>query len=340
VSTGPSAPTAPLRHPPAVERHALPPVLEAMAEAQARCVSRRQLAEHGVGPGVVARRVRAGLWQTAGPRCVVLHSGPLGAAGRRWAAVLSTDGVLGGLTALAVHGLDGWPRDAVEVVLPRSSGRAGPPWARLRTTTDADGAAVTHRGGLPVHRVERAALDAASWSATPRTAGGVVAAVVQQRLTTADRLLAEADARGSSPWRHRAEVMQVLTDVAGGARAMTEVDLLRLVRRHRLPPPEQQVRRHDAAGRVRYLDALWRRSDGSCVLLEVDGVGHLDEARWYDDPLRAAEVAASGDVVLRLPARALRVDAARVAALLRRHLGRSACRSDGLPSHRRTHLAG
>ncbi|ROP43664.1 hypothetical protein [Pseudokineococcus lusitanus] len=323
-----------------MQRHLLPPVLEAVADAQARCVSRRQLAEHGVGPGVVARRVRAGLWQTAGPRCVVLHRGPLGATERRWAAVLTTDGVLGGLTALAVHGLDGWPRDAVEVVVPRSAGRAVPPWVRRRTTTDPDGAAVTHRGGLPVHRVERAALDAAAWSAAARTAGGLVAAVVQQRLTTAERLLAEADARGSSPWRHRAEVLKVLADVAGGSQALSEVDLLRLVRRHRLPPPEQQVRRHDAAGRVRYLDALWRRADGTCVLLEVDGVGHLDESRWYDDLLRAAEVAAAGDVVLRLPARALRVDAARVAALLRRHLGTSACRSDGLPSHRRTHLAG
>ena len=323
-----------------MHRRPLPPALEAVADAQARCVSRRQLCEHGVGPGVVSRRARAGQWQTAGPRCVVLHSGPLGPAERRWAAVLSTDGVLGGLTALAVHGLDGWPRDAVDVVVPRSAGRAAPPWVRLRTTTDADGAAVTHRGGLAVHRVERAALDAASWSGAGRTAGGLVAAVVQQRLTTADRLLAAAQARGSSPWRHRAEVLQVLADVAGGSQAMSEVDLVRLLRRHRLPRPERQVRRQDATGRVRHLDALWRRADGTCVLLEVDGAGHLDEACWYDDLLRAAEVAGGGDVVLRLPARALRVDAARGAALLRRHLRGSVRRSDGLPSHRRTDLAG
>lgn len=113
----------------------------------------------------------------------------------------------------------------------------------------------------------------------------------------------------------------VLDDLAGGSQAMSEVDLVRLCRRGGLPVPVRQGVRRDGAGRRRYLDAEWQLPDGRRVLLEVDGVGHLDPARWYDDLLRAAEVGRPGEVVLRLPARALRTDEARVLALLRVHLG-------------------
>ena len=60
------------------------------------------------------------------------------------------------------------------------------------------------------------------------------------------------------------------------------------------------------------------------MVLEVDGIGHLDPHRWYDDLLRAAEITRPGEVVLRLPARALGTDEARVVALLRVHLGAAA----------------
>lgn len=174
------------------------------------------------------------------------------------------------------------------------------------------------RGGLRVHTVGRAAVDAAAWSPTPRSAGGLLAAVVQQRLTTAARIERTLEACG--PVRHRRELLAVVRDVAGGSHAMSEVDLVRLCRRHRLPLPRRQALRVDTGGRHRYLDAEWVRADGRRVLLEVDGPGHLAEAQWYDDLLRAAETAEVGDLSLRLPARALRVDERRVVGLLRRYL--------------------
>lgn len=283
------------------------------------CVSRPQLAAHGLGPDLVRRRLVAAAWQGVGPGAVVLHTGPLGPLERRWCAVLGTGGVLAGRTALAVHGLVGWDVDEVEVAVVRSGPRVGPSWLRLRTTTRWEQRDLTRRAGLPLHTVERAALDGAAWSTAARTAGGLVAAVVQQRLTTAARLLAASDAAPDQ--RHRAEVRSVLRDVAGGSHAMTEVDLVRLLRRHRLPVPLRQVRRVDARGGARFLDAEWRRADGTRLLLEVDGVGHLDERTWYDDSVRAAEVVRAGETLLRLPARALRAEPGRVAALLRRHLG-------------------
>ncbi|GAA2033579.1 hypothetical protein WDZ16_04385 [Pseudokineococcus marinus] len=305
-----------------MRRLPLPAPLEHLADTQARCVSREQLREHGLDADLVARRVTSGAWRAVGPLAVVLHTGPLAAAERRWCAVLGTEGVLGGLAALEVHGLRSWDREEVDVVVPRSAGRAGPAWARLRTSTRRAEHDVTRRGGLPVHRVERAALDAASWSSSPRTAGGLVAAVVQQRLTTAERLLAAAEEVRTG--HHRREVVAVLRDVACGSQALSEVDLVRLCRRYRLPLPVRQARREDGVGRTRYLDAEWLRPDGSRVLLEVDGVGHLDEAHWYDDLLRAAEITRAGEVLVRLPAPALRAEPERVAALLRRLLDPSA----------------
>ncbi|MEJ5913934.1 hypothetical protein [Pseudokineococcus sp. 1T1Z-3] len=300
----------------------LPLPLAELAREQRACLSRRQLRAHRVGPDVVRRRTSSRRWQPAGPRVVVLHTGPLDVATRRWVAVLhfGPTACLAAETALAVHGLQGWAREDVHVAVPACvDRRVRLPGTVLHVGRRVDTAWRTTRTGMPVHRVERAALDAAAWSTAPRTAGGVLAAAVQQRLTTPERLLAALDRAG--PVRHRALMAAVLADLAGGSQSMAEVDLVALCRRHRLPVPARQSVRVDAAGRRRYLDAEWLLPDGRRVLAEVDGVGHVDERVWYDDLLRAAEVTRPGETVLRLPALALRVDARHVVDLLRAHLG-------------------
>lgn len=298
-----------------------PDGVRALARAQAGCLSRAQLRRWGLGPDVVRRRVASGRWQLLGPHVVVLHTGPPGSSARRWAAVLDAGpaGALGAWTALALHGLTGWERPDVHLVVP--PGRSRPPLAgtTLHASRRCRAQDVVLRAGLPVHRVERAAVDAAAWSSSDRAGGGLLAAVVQQRLTTAARLRASLETVGAV--RRRGELRLVLDDLAGGSQAMSEVDLARLCRRNDLPVPARQAQRRDAAGRRRYLDAEWELADGRRLLLEVDGVGHLDADRWYDDLLRAAEVSRPGEVLLRLPARALRTDEARVVALLRIHLG-------------------
>ncbi|MEJ5944226.1 hypothetical protein WDZ17_02825 [Pseudokineococcus basanitobsidens] len=302
----------------------LPDGVLALARAQSGCVARRQLREHGVGPDVVRRRTGSRRWQRAGPRVVVLHTGPLDPGARRWAALLHVGpgAALAAWTALGVHGLQGWPRDEVHVAVPRGGSRTPQLPGLVVHLAHRDGRdEVTSRAGLPLHGVERAALDAASWSAAPRAAGGVLAATVQQRLTTPARLRTCLRARG--PVRHRALLAAVVEDLAGGSQSMAEVDLVRLCRRSGLPVPVRQSLRTDLAGRRRYLDAEWVLPDGRRVLLEVDGVGHVEVRGWYDDLLRAAEVSRAGETVLRLPALALRVDAERVVALLRVHLGSS-----------------
>ncbi|WP_299037824.1 hypothetical protein [uncultured Pseudokineococcus sp.] len=303
-----------------MRRREVPEEVARLARAQAGCVARAQLRAHGLGPDVVRRRVGAGLWRALGPHVVVLHAGPLDVGARRAAAVLHAgpSAALGAWTALAVHGLGGWERADAHLVLPPGRSRGPLEGAVHHVSRRCRAEDVVVRDGLRVHRVERAAVDAAAWSPSGRAAGGLLAAVVQQRLSTPARLRTALDAAGGL--RGVAELRAVLDDLDGGSQAMSEVDLVRLCRRNGLPVPVRQGVRHDAAGRRRYLDAEWELADGRRVLLEVDGVGHLDPARWYDDLLRAAEVSRPGEVVLRLPARALRTDGARVVALLRAHL--------------------
>ena len=75
-------------------------------------------------------------------------------------------------------------------------------------------------------------------------------------------------------------ISATLADIAGGAQALSELDLARLVRRYRLPVPDRQAPRRDSAGRRRWLDAVW---EAARVLVEVDGIHHLEAAEYWAD---------------------------------------------------------
>jgi len=149
---------------------------------------------------------------------------------------------------------------------------------------------VRRKGGLRLHSVERAAVDAATWSRSGRTACGVLAATVQQRLTTADRLHAELDVVGRV-WGRRL-MRAALLDIGGGSQALSEIDFVRFCRRRGLPEPTRQSVRLDLAGRRRYLDVEWLLRNDRSLAVEIDGVGHVDVDRWYADLLRTAELVA------------------------------------------------
>ena len=143
----------------------------------------------------------------------------------------------------------------------------------------------------------------------------MVAAVVQQRLTSAARL--DAEMRTVGRVRHKAYMRLALLDIAEGAHSLGELDLATLCRRFRLVPPIHQVTRRDAAGRRRYLDAEWVLPNGEIVVLEVDGSHHLDVANWQADMKRERSVVVTRRRVLRATAFEVRLEAAAIAADLR-----------------------
>lgn len=295
-----------------------------LAHEQSDVCSRAQLAALGVNAKAIDAHVLNRRWRRLGPLVVALHCGPLTPEARRWAVVLNAGAgaALGAWTALHVWGLRGWERDAVHLVVRRGSHPAPLPSvvgpvvvheSRRHRPED-----VRSRNGLPIHSPERSAIDGGAWSPTSRAACGLLAAVVQQGLTTAQLITAELDTAGRIRWLR--VMAAALADIAGGSHALSEIDFVRFCRKHGLPEPVRQVVRRDSSGRRRYLDVEWRLPDGRRLALEIDGVGHLEVERWYDDLLRAAELMASGGTdgpLLRLPAIACRTEPDRVARILR-----------------------
>lgn len=294
--------------------------LAELAVQQHSVLTRRQLAGLGISGSHVQTHVAARRWQTVGPIVIVLHTGPVPAQAWRWVAVLNAGnrGALCAWSALEEWGLTGWERPGTHVVVPRGADPSALPDVVVHESRRHREDDVRIRHGLRLHSVERAALDAGAWSASPRAAAGTLAAVVQQGLSTPERLTAAADSVGRV--RHLKVMRHALLDVGGGARAMSEIDVARLCRRAGLPEPSRQSRRRDAAGRWRYLDAEWLLPGARRLLLEIDGVGHLEVSRWYDDLMRAAEVVNPSEILIRIPAMAARSEPERVVALLRRHL--------------------
>lgn len=166
----------------------------------------------------------------------------------------------------------------------RSSGAQAPPlgWVRLHESRRHSASDLIRPDARPAtHAVHRAAIDAAAWERSPRTAAGLLAATVQQRLTSPDALLGALDRAGRV--RHRKLILATLRDIAGGSEALSEIDLLDLCRES--GPPCLDSRRR---------------------------------ART-DDLMRDAELARheSDAIRIRLPATALRTERTRVTAILR-----------------------
>ena len=170
-----------------------------------------------------------------------------------------------------------------------------------------------HPARLPPRtRLARSLLDAAAWSGSDNRARAMLAAGVQQRLVRADQLMGALQ-RFPTLRRH-ALIAATLTDIAGGAQALSELDFARLTRRFGLPAPDRQVMRRDGNGRSRWLDAYW---DEARVAVEVDGLWHMDAVAWWDDMRRGNDLTISGLRVLRFPAFVVRDEPGFVAAQIR-----------------------
>jgi hypothetical protein len=144
--------------------------------------------------------------------------------------------------------------------------------------------------------------------------------VVQQRLTTAPRLLRELDQAG--PIHRRRLLRLLLADIAGGAEALSEIDFARLCRRYQLGRVVHQLIRPDAKGRRRYLDGEIEGPSGRRVRFEVDGAVHLLASSYWDDMKRQNELFIARTPLLRFSTYAFRFEEAVVADQVRRALSR------------------
>ena len=289
------------------------------AESQDGLVTRSQLRAAGVRSQAVAHRIRTERWRSLSATVIATFTGELTDMQRLWLGVLHGGGsaVVAGLHAAALGGLRNWHRHEIAVLVAANlkvptvlSG-----YRFIRTTRDLVGLRSAFLTP-PTCRPTAAVLLWASEQDNVRTTRGVLAAVVQQRLATPDQLLAELDRLGRL--RRAGEMRQTLTEIAGGAQSVAELDVRRMCRVHRLALPTRQVKRYDADGRVRFTDCEWKLPDGRIVVLEVDGAFHMEAQQWEDDLARQRALSGSDRVIVRCTARELRDEPEKVARDLAR----------------------
>jgi len=285
-----------------------------IAKSQAGLITRAQLAGAGVQRWSVAHRVTTERWQELSATVVATTTGELTREQSMWHAVLHAgDGALiAGLSAAALGGLRNWDRDEVTVTVPYRNDVPRPiegvRYIRSRRSSSELKATAS---SLPTMRIEPAILLFAAVERSERTAQGVLAAAIQQQLTTPELLL-EWLVR-LRPLRRAALFRQALQEIAGGAQSLAELDIRRFCERHRLAGPRRQTRRRDASGRLRFTDCEWDLSDGRTLVLEIDGAFHMEVEHWEDDIARQRALTDPARVIIRCTARELRDDDAQLA---------------------------
>ena len=292
---------------------------ELLAAAQGGIVARRQLNVLGVDADRVRNQVSARRWVARTSTVISTFTGTLTWRDRVWCGVLHAGGtaLVGGLTALEWHGLRNWHRDDVTVLVDDELSFDPVPGVRYFRTRRPLDAFRDPSSDLPLCRVEPAVLLFAGYDRSSRTAQGVLAASVQQRLTTPDQLLRELHTM--NPLRRARLFRRTLIEIGAGAESLAEIDLGRLCRRAGLPAPRRQTRRPDATGRLRYTDCEWQLMDGRVLVLEIDGAFQMDVEHWEDDIARQRHLSGSGRVIIRCTARELRERPETVLSDLKRH---------------------
>lgn len=281
---------------------------EAEAASRAGVLSQRVLREAEITRAFVRSQVTARRWQPRSHSTLTTTTGPLSREQLLWVALehAGPDALLGGLTAAQALGLKNWSRDEVTVLVDQELSFDPIDGVRyFRTRRDL--AALRH----PTHeprtcRIEPAVLLFAAHEPNRRTAMGAIAATVQQRLTTPDRL--GEWVRTMRPLRRASDIRELLADLAGGSQSLAEIDVLRLCRAWGLAAPRRQKRRKDRAGRYRFTDCEWDLPDGRVLVLEIDGAFHLDVENYTEDVRRHRGLTTDRRIVIRCTAQEARHD--------------------------------
>jgi very-short-patch-repair endonuclease len=279
-------------------------IVSAAAQEQDGILHRRQLYALGVTRSQIKAELKARRWRAWGRQSIAVHTGALGPEAEHWRAVFETgaDAALDGVSALLAAGLEHFESRVIHVSVSKGATYRRTSGVRIHETRRRRPEDVRVSNPRRV-RAATAAIRAALWAASRRQAALLLILVVQQGLATPAQLneaftLIRRD-------RRRRFIAGVLADIADGVQSMGELDFARLCRQRGLPPPDRQVRRRLANGRV-YLDAYW---DQFGVVVEIEGMQHLLPGVAVDDSLRQNRLTIDNDKVLRIPVLGLRVAA-------------------------------
>ncbi|MEZ5119879.1 MAG: hypothetical protein R2686_08250 [Candidatus Nanopelagicales bacterium] len=230
------------------------------------------------------RAVRRGEWRRLTKK--TFFAAPCAASERQraWAASLhgGPSALLAGRNALVLHGWDADLTAPYDVVVPqRVQPASGPSWMRIHRVA----VPLTGPAARPARTsVHLATAHAAAWARTDREAAFIVISVLQQRLTTAYRLLKTLEQLPRIPRRHI--IVGIVAEFTVGVHSLNELDFDKLCRRYGVPPPQRQTKRFDRSGRPRAIDVEFLTPSGRVLRLEIEGVQHLDPANYFADITR------------------------------------------------------
>jgi hypothetical protein len=284
-------------------------LLDDLIRRQVGMIARRQLNSWGLDADHVAAQVAARRWVVHTPRVVGTTTGALTWEQRCWLAVLHAGprSLLGGLSAAEVSGLAGWHRETITVLVDDELAFESVEGVRFFRSRRPFELLCSPRTTIPSAQMEPAILMWAGYDAVEvRAAHGVLAASVQQRLTTPEQLLTWIESL--RPLRRAKGFRRTVGDLADGAESVAEIDVRRLCRRFGLRPPDRQRPHLDRSGKRRRTDCEWDLPDGSVLVLEVDGALHMEVLQWGADIKRARSLTTRERIVIRCTSFELRYE--------------------------------
>lgn len=270
--------------------------------------SRAQLRGLGWSRHRVQHEIDVGRWTAVAPNVIAVQNAPLIREQRLWLGVLhaGAGSALTHTTACERAGLTWTCDDTIHVITDKGDLVTPLDGFRFHQTRRPYATWIHPSAAPPRLRIEHGALLTAERDRFLRRAIGLLAAVVQQRLTTADRVLSSS--QEISKLRNGKHFRLALGDIAGGAHSFAEIDIGRLCREAGLRPPDRQRIRYDKEGRRRYFDCEWVLPNGRIIVLEIDGSFHLEAERWWKDMKRKRSVVVSGRTALRCSSIEIRLE--------------------------------
>lgn len=280
----------------------LQPAVRALAAQQRGLLTMPQLADAGFRRRDVHLRIARGEWRRVTDAVIVLQALAPDRATTLWAASLHFHrAALAGSSALEILGLPAPVDGRIHILSPRQGLQPPFPGCVVHYRRDfVPAARQPDRAAVP-----DAVAQSLRWALTDRQ--GVFHAVwaLQRSLLTLEELQSAVMAQSPSPGT--TAMKRRLALLVPGAHSLAEVDFARECVRRGLPTPVRQQQRRDARGRLRYTDCEFK-VQGRTVVVEIDGLGHLETSVHLDDQWRANELMLQGAPVFRVPALALRLD--------------------------------
>ncbi len=202
--------------------------------------------------------------------------------------------MIAGRSALVLSGWRDVQRRPIHMLVPTArQPRGNPPWLQVHRRRSMP---TNSLGSLPRVPPHLAAAQAAAWAVTDREAMFLLTSGMQQGVITPARL--DAEVANHPTLRRRKLIREVAAEYLNGLQSVNEIDFAKLCRRYRIPAPVCQTPRLDLAGKWRYTDAEFMLNDGRTLIVEIDGLHHLDPLNWLEDIQRQNQLMVVSDALL------------------------------------------